>query len=109
MLVRREALEAAGGIAAIRGALIDDCTLGALLEAGAGLAGADRRSRSIRPYDGFEPIAAMISRSAYAQLHYSPVLLAGTLPGWRWSMACRRRWRCSGMACRADWVWRPGD
>jgi hopene-associated glycosyltransferase HpnB len=81
MLVRREALEAAGGIAAIRGALIDDCTLGALLEAGAGLAGADRRSRSIRPYDGFEPIAAMISRSAYAQLHYSPVLLAGTIAG----------------------------
>ncbi|QCI92979.1 glycosyltransferase [Novosphingobium sp. EMRT-2] len=82
MLVRREALEAAGGIAAIRGALIDDCTLGALLKKqGPVWLGLTDRSRSIRPYDGFEPIAAMISRSAYAQLHYSPVLLAGTIAG----------------------------
>lgn len=82
MLVRRAALEAAGGIAAIRGALIDDCTLGALLKKqGPVWLGLTDRSRSIRPYDGFEPIAAMISRSAYAQLHCSPVLLAGTLAG----------------------------
>jgi hopene-associated glycosyltransferase HpnB len=32
MLVRREALQAAGGLGAIRGALIDDCALGALLK-----------------------------------------------------------------------------
>lgn len=82
MLVRREALAQAGGIAAIRGALIDDCTLGALLKKqGPVWLGLTDRSRSIRPYDGFEPIAAMISRSAYAQLRYSPVLLVGTLIG----------------------------
>ncbi len=82
MLVRRTSLEAAGGIAAIRGALIDDCTLGALLKRqGPVWLGLTRRSRSIRPYRGFAPVAAMISRSAYAQLRYSPVLLAGTVLG----------------------------
>jgi hopene-associated glycosyltransferase HpnB len=82
MLVRREALEAAGGIAAIRGALIDDCALGALLKRqGRIWLGLTDRSRSIRPYDGFGAVAAMISRSAYAQLRYSPLLLAGTLLG----------------------------
>jgi hopene-associated glycosyltransferase HpnB len=82
MLVRREALEAAGGIAAIRDALIDDCTLGALLkQQGRIWLGLTDRSRSIRPYEGFGAVAAMISRSAYAQLRYSPLLLAGTLLG----------------------------
>lgn len=82
MLVRRESLEKAGGIAAIRGALIDDCTLGALLKRqGPVWLGLTYRSRSIRPYRGFAPVAAMISRSAYAQLRYSPVLLAGTVLG----------------------------
>lgn len=82
MLVRRDTLEKAGGIAAIRGALIDDCTLGALLKRqGPVWLGLTYRSRSIRPYRGFAPVAAMISRSAYAQLHYSPVLLAGTVLG----------------------------
>lgn len=82
MLVRRESLEHAGGIAAIRGALIDDCTLGALLkQQGSVWLGLTRRSRSIRPYEGFSPVAAMISRSAYAQLRCSPILLAGTVLG----------------------------
>ncbi len=82
MLVHRDALAAGGGIAAIRTALIDDCTLGALLKRqGPIWLGLTDRSRSIRPYDGFGTIAAMISRSAYAQLHYSPLLLVGTLLG----------------------------
>lgn len=82
MLVEREALARAGGIAAIRGALIDDCTMGALMKAqGPVWLGLTDRSRSIRPYDGWGAIAAMISRSAYAQLRYSPLLLAGTLLG----------------------------
>ncbi|MFT3976532.1 MAG: glycosyltransferase [Sphingomonas bacterium] len=82
MLVRREALEAVGGIAAIRDALIDDCTLGALLKRqGRIWLGLTDRSRSIRPYETFGTVAAMISRSAYAQLRYSPLLLAGTVAG----------------------------
>ena len=82
MLVRRDALAAAGGIAAIRTALIDDCTLGALLKKqGPIWLGLTRRSRSIRAYDDTGVIAAMISRSAYAQLGYSPLMLPGTLIG----------------------------
>jgi hopene-associated glycosyltransferase HpnB len=82
VLVEREALEGAGGIAAMRGALIDDCTLGALI-AGQGpiWLGLTHRSRSIRPYAGAGEIAGMISRSAYAQLGYNPAILALTLVG----------------------------
>jgi hopene-associated glycosyltransferase HpnB len=82
MLVRRDALEQAGGIAAIRGALIDDCTLGALIKRrGPIWLGLTNRSQSIRPYHSFGAIARMIARSAYAQLRYSPLLLLGTLAG----------------------------
>lgn len=82
VLVRRDALEAAGGIGAIRGALIDDCTLGALIKRqGPIWLGLTRRSRSIRPYRSAGEIAAMIARSAYAQLRYSKLLLAGTILG----------------------------
>ncbi len=82
VLVERAALEAAGGIAAMRGALIDDCTLGALIKRqGPIWLGLTHRSRSIRPYGGAGEIGAMIARSAYAQLGYNPVLLVGTVLG----------------------------
>ncbi len=82
MMVRRESLEAAGGIEAIRNALIDDCALGALLKRqGRIWLGLTERSRSIRRYDSFRAVAAMISRSAYAQLGYSPALLLATIAG----------------------------
>lgn len=82
VLVERRALAAAGGVAAMRGALIDDCTLGALIKAqGPIWLGLTQRSRSIRPYAGVGEIAAMIARSAYAQLRYNPLLLAGTIAG----------------------------
>jgi len=82
MLIRRDALAAAGGIAAIRGALIDDCALGAALKGqGAIWLGLTHRARSLRPYPTVASIAAMVSRSAYAQLNYSLLLLAGTVLG----------------------------
>jgi len=82
MLVRREALEAAGGIASIRGEIIDDCALGARLKAqGPIWLGLTRTSVSLRPYGSLGDIGRMVSRSAYAQLGYSPWLLAGTLAG----------------------------
>jgi hopene-associated glycosyltransferase HpnB len=82
MLVRRTALERAGGIGAIRNALIDDCTFGALIKRhGRIWLGLTDRSRSIRPYRDIGSIMAMISRSAYAQLGYSPLTLIGTLLG----------------------------
>ncbi len=80
ILARREALAAAGGFAAIRGALIDDCTLAARLKAiGPIWLGLTERAESIRPYNEFVDIRRMVSRSAYAQLRYSPWLLAGTV------------------------------
>jgi hopene-associated glycosyltransferase HpnB len=82
MLARREALAAEGGIAAIRTAIIDDCTLGALMKRhGPIWLGLTERATSLRPYVTFAEIGRMVSRSAYAQLRYSPWLLAGTLLG----------------------------
>ena len=82
MLIRREALEAVGGIESIRGALIDDCALAQRLKArGPIWLGLTERARSIRPYPAFGDIRRMVARSAYAQLRYSPLLLAGTIAG----------------------------
>ena len=82
VLVERSALEEAGGIAAMRGALIDDCTLGKLIKRhGPIWLGLTNRSRSIRPYTGWREIGMMIARSAYAQLRYNPLLLVGTVLG----------------------------
>ena len=80
VLVRRDALAAAGGIAAIRHEIIDDCALGALLKTrGAIWLGLTERAVSVRPYENLGEIRRMVARTAYAQLKYSPVLLAGTL------------------------------
>jgi hopene-associated glycosyltransferase HpnB len=82
MLARADALAAAGGIAAIRTALIDDCTLGALMKGqGPIWLGLTNRAESIRPYGSIGEIGRMISRSAYAQLNYSPLILVGALLG----------------------------
>ena len=82
MLVQRAVLERAGGIASIRSEIIDDCALARRLKAqGPIWLGLTRRARSLRPYGGFREIGRMVSRSAYAQLGYSPLLLAGTVAG----------------------------
>ncbi len=82
MLVRREALAAAGGLAAIRGSLIDDCALGALMKKqGPIWLGLTQRVVSHRPYHSVNDIRRMVVRSAYAELRYSPWRLAGTLLG----------------------------
>jgi hopene-associated glycosyltransferase HpnB len=80
MLVRLDALRAAGGMAAIRGALIDDCALAKTLKAhGPIWIGLTERVRSIRAYPAVGDIRRMVSRTAYAQLRYSPLLLAVTV------------------------------
>jgi len=82
MLVRREALEAVGGIASVRAEIIDDCALATRLKAqGPIWLGLTLRARSLRPYRTVGEIGKMVSRSAYAQLGYSPVILAGTVLG----------------------------
>ncbi len=82
VLAEREVLAAAGGIAAIRSSLIDDCALGALMKRqGPIWLGLTHRSRSIRPYRSAGEVGAMIARSAFAQLRYSPVMLVLTVIG----------------------------
>jgi hopene-associated glycosyltransferase HpnB len=82
VLVRLDALERAGGIAAIRSAVIDDCALAALMKPrGPIWLGLTERVRSIRAYPGFADIRRMVARSAYAQLQYSPLVLAATVAG----------------------------
>ncbi len=82
VLVAREALEAAGGIVAIRTELIDDCALGRLLKRqGPIWLGLTERSRSFRPYDSAGQIAEMIARSAFAQLRYSLPLAVLSIAG----------------------------
>jgi hypothetical protein len=43
--------------------------------------GLTQETLSLRQYDSLASIWAMVSRSAYAQLHYSPLLLLGTVVG----------------------------
>jgi len=82
MLASRAALARIGGFAAIRGELIDDCSLAARIKPGGpiSLDLADD-SLSLRPYEDWRSLWDMIARSAYTQLHYSPLLLAGAVAG----------------------------
>jgi hopene-associated glycosyltransferase HpnB len=83
MLVRRGALDKAGGLAPIRGALIDDVALGRLIKGQRRRTwlGLSRQVVSVRPYPGLASLWQMVARSAYTQLRYSPAVLAGTLTG----------------------------
>jgi hopene-associated glycosyltransferase HpnB len=83
VLLSDDALTLIGGVERIKGELIDDCALATAVKGtGGGLwLGLATRSRSVRPYGSFGTIWSMVSRTAYTQLRYSPVLLAGTLAG----------------------------
>lgn len=83
MLVRTAALVRVGGIAAIRDRVIDDCALAAAIKSRAGpiWVGVTESEVSVRPYRGLHDIWHMVARSAYTQLHHSPLLLAGTVFG----------------------------
>jgi hypothetical protein len=78
MLVRTSDLRALGGFAVIRGALIDDCSLAAALKRAGGTTwlGLSHSVRSLRAYS-FRDFWRMVSRSAFTQLRYSPLLLLG--------------------------------
>ena len=83
MLVRRSALDRIGGIAAIKGELIDDCALAQKIKSGGGsigLALADE-TRSLRPYNGYAGVWNMVARTAFHQLRRSVPLLVGTVAG----------------------------
>jgi hopene-associated glycosyltransferase HpnB len=80
VLLDRAAFDRAGGLAPIRGALIDDCALAARMKAvGPIWIGLTERVESLRPYAGAGPIRRMVARTAYAQLGYRPEALVGML------------------------------
>jgi hopene-associated glycosyltransferase HpnB len=83
ILLRWEALARIGGMAAIRGELIDDCALAKAVKRTGGKVrlGVTSRTRSIRGYGTFREIGRMISRTAFWQLRHSVLLLAGTIAG----------------------------
>jgi hopene-associated glycosyltransferase HpnB len=83
MLLRRGALERSGGVTPIRGALIDDVAMGRMIKGQRGRCwlGLSRQVVSVRPYPELASLWQMVTRSAYTQLNYSPLLLAGTIIG----------------------------
>ena len=82
VLVRRAALARAGGIAAIKSALIDDVALAtAVKRSGHIYLGHSGLASSIRPYPDFADIFRMISRTAFTQLRYSAAVLFFTIVG----------------------------
>lgn len=79
VLLKTYALEQIGGFAALKHALIDDCTLAQKLK-DAGFStwiGLTRAVTSHRGYDDLAGIWNMVARSAYTQLRYSKTLLIG--------------------------------
>ncbi len=79
IIVRRRALERAGGIDEIRAALIDDLALARAIKRTGGRLwlGLADASRSLRTYDRLADLWHMVARTAYAELRYSPPLLLG--------------------------------
>jgi len=112
MLVRRDALAAAGGIDRIGSALIDDVALGRLLKRppvrGRIWLGLTTAIRSVRPYHGLTDLWQMVARSAYNQLRYSPFLLAGTLAGLAWLYALPPASALAGLIALAAGATGPG-
>ncbi|HWD06066.1 MAG TPA: glycosyltransferase [Amycolatopsis sp.] len=83
VLVRRSALERAGGLAAIRGAVIDDVALARAVSATGARTwlGFATNVHSVRPYPRLADLWHMVVRTAYTQLRHSPLLLLGTVAG----------------------------
>ncbi len=78
ILLRTERLRGIGGFEALRGALIDDCTLARAIKHAGGRIwlGLSRDVRAARPYESLGAIWNMVARTAYTQLRYSMTLLA---------------------------------
>ncbi|MFD3726285.1 glycosyltransferase [Streptomyces sp. NPDC058671] len=83
VLLRTATADAAGVPEAIRQAVIDDVSLARAVRRAGGRIwlGLAERVDSVRPYPGLGELWRMVSRSAYAQLRHSPLLLTGTVAG----------------------------
>ncbi len=77
ILMETRLFEEIGGLATIRDALIDDCTLARKVKDAGGRTwiGLTRSIRSVRPYKGLAEIWNMVARTAFTQLGYSPGML----------------------------------
>lgn len=83
ILLRSATLARIGGLAAIRGEIIDDCSLARAVKRTGGRIwmGLTRASFSLRPYSHWSELRDMVARTAFAQLNYSVLQLIGTLIG----------------------------
>ena len=83
ILIRAQALEQIGGIASVKEALIDDCTLAKKVKSNGGKTwlGLAAHTISLRPYDSLQSIWDMVARTAFDQLGYSWLLLLATVLG----------------------------
>jgi hopene-associated glycosyltransferase HpnB len=83
ILLRRNVLAPIGGLAAIRGEVIDDCALARAVKKNGGKIwmGLTRASVSLRGYGTFAEIRNMIARTAFTQLRYSFFFLIFALAG----------------------------
>ena len=83
VLVRAATLQAAGGIAAIRDQLIDDCALASRIQQHGGVIwlGLSTKTRSLRTSPRLRDIWRMVTRTAFAQLDRSAAKLALTMVG----------------------------
>jgi hopene-associated glycosyltransferase HpnB len=83
ILLRAAALQRIGGVGSIRNEVIDDCSLARAVKWTGGTIwmGLTRKSVSLRAYDNFGEIRDLIARTAFTQLQYSSLLLAGTVLG----------------------------
>ena len=84
-LIRRDALEAAGGMQAIKGDIIDDCALAGVLKrarpAQATLTALTHDVRSLRDNRSLTSIWNMVARTAFTQLRHSWLALCGAIAG----------------------------
>jgi hopene-associated glycosyltransferase HpnB len=83
LLIRPQALARAGGLERIRSHIIDDCALARAVKDSGGRISLELAADtcSLRSYRSSAEIGAMISRTAFAQLHHSYLLLVATLLG----------------------------
>ncbi|WP_218081203.1 glycosyltransferase [Anthocerotibacter panamensis] len=81
ILVGQQALAQAGGLTAIRQALIDDCALAERVKRSGHRIwlGLSQTTLSLRPYPVLRDIWNMVARTAFTQLNYSGWLLLGTV------------------------------
>ena len=83
ILLRRETLQNAGGLKSIANEIIDDCALGKLIKRSGGhiWMGMTHDVKSVRPYETLSNTWNTVARTGFDQLHYSMLMLIGTVLG----------------------------